>query len=209
MCKISGDGDRSAIIPAHPDRPAGHGDVNVDENLLERRADPAETCGSRWDLSVEHTSISFEARWLFGMLTVTGAFTPASGWVVLTPSGDLFGEIVADATTIATGNRLRDRHLQNRFFFDSANYPVAVFGSIVCNVQDGRVDGVGFLSVRRRTAKVRALGALLCDGNRMRLAGNAVLDTRDFGLPSAWGYIRREVIVSVDAWLDREPSSNG
>jgi polyisoprenoid-binding protein YceI len=159
---------------------------------------------SRWQLDVERTSIVFESRWLFGMATTTGTLEAASGWAVLRANGELLGEIAAGTAGISTGNRLRDRHLQNRLFFDARRHPTIVFSSRVCTVGNGRFDGMGVLSARGRTAKVRVSGIVERDTQRMRLAGATALDTRDFGLPSACGYIRRDVTVSVDARLSRE-----
>ncbi|KUI26523.1 YceI family protein [Mycobacterium sp. GA-2829] len=158
---------------------------------------------SHWRVDPERTSISFTARWLFGLATATGTFASSSGWVVLKSNGELSGEIAAEVSGVATGNRFRDRHLQGRLFFDAEHHPSAVFSSGVCITGDGRFAGDGSLSLRGRTAKVHAEGTFQRDTDHLRLTGDTVLDTRVFGLPSAGGYLRRDVLVSVDVWLDR------
>ncbi|WP_158559939.1 YceI family protein [Prauserella sp. PE36] len=150
---------------------------------------------SRWRVDPAGSRISFKARWMFGTLTAEGVFERFGGWALLREDGSLAGELSIDPSSVNTGIRLRDHHLQNRFFLDSANYPIITLASSHVVITSRPFRGVGSLSVRDRSVDVPIHGTAGVDVDQVILSGSATLDIRQFGWPTAFGYIGRSLTV--------------
>lgn len=155
-------------------------------------ADARET---RWRVDPAVSKIWFEARWMFGMATVIGVFEHFDGWAELQGDGSLLGDLTIDASSVKTGNRLRDHDLQNRFFLDSGNYPTITLTSSGITVTGRSVAGTGQLFVRDRSVEFPLHGTARADLDRLTLTGSGTLDVRQFGWPTALGYIRRSLVI--------------
>lgn len=140
---------------------------------------------------------------MFGICTTKGIFEHFGGWAVLDGDGSVGGQLTIDASSVNTGNRLRDRDLQNRLFLDSTNYPVITFTSDEVTIAGRSITGAGRLSVRDRSVEVPVCGAARIDTDRLNLTGSATLDVRLLGLPTAFGYIRRSLVVNAAVALVR------
>jgi polyisoprenoid-binding protein YceI len=158
---------------------------------------------ARWQLDPAVSRIWFEARWMFGMCTVVGIFERFDGWVVLHEDGSLVGELTIDASSVKTGNRLRDHDLQNRFFLHSAKYPVITLTSRDMAITSRSVTGTGHLLARDRSAEIPVHGTARVDADHMTVSGSATLDVRQLGWPTALGYIRRSLVVNGALSLGR------
>ncbi|WP_432561369.1 YceI family protein [Kineococcus sp. SYSU DK003] len=80
-----------------------------------------------WAVDVAHSTISATAHHL-GLSAVHGRFTEFSG--VITVPEDVTRasvEVSIDATSIDTGNAMRDEHLRSPDFLDTARYPTLTF----------------------------------------------------------------------------------
>ncbi|MCA2356960.1 MULTISPECIES: YceI family protein [Mycobacterium] len=145
----------------------------------------------------------FEARWMFGICTATGVFERCDGWALLPGNGSLVGELSIDSSSVNTGNRLRDHDLQKKLFLDSRNYPVITLTSGDVTIAGRSIAGAGHLTVRDRSVEVPVCGTACVDADRLILKGSATLDVRRFGWPTAFGYIRRSLIVNAAVSLVR------
>lgn len=84
-----------------------------------------------WTLDPERSSVRFTSKTLWGLIPVNGRFTGVRGDGVITPGGQLTGQLVISADSVRTGIGMRDHHLQAADFFDAERFPeivVAVTG---------------------------------------------------------------------------------
>lgn len=159
---------------------------------------------SSWRIDPARSSISFEARWMFGICTARGVFERTDGWVSLRSNGSLVGELTIDASSVNTGNRLRDRHLRNRLFLGSRRHPTIALTSKAVRISGTTMTGDGYLSVRGRTVKTPVSGTVRMESaDQMSVSGSATLDVRQFGWPTGLGYIRRSLVVNAAVSLSR------
>jgi len=85
---------------------------------------------STWNIDKAHSEIGFKVKHLM-ISTVKGQFTSFEGSLDL-PDNNLEKAVVsfsADATSINTGNEMRDNHLRSADFFNSDLFPVISFKS--------------------------------------------------------------------------------
>jgi polyisoprenoid-binding protein YceI len=83
---------------------------------------PPIALAGRWTVDTQASHAEFVARTLGGLVKTPGRFRSLSGDLV----ADDFhaaGGLVIDAASIDTGNRMRDRHLRSREFFDVKRHP--------------------------------------------------------------------------------------
>ena len=82
-----------------------------------------------WDINKDHSEIFFQVPYL-NVSEVTGRFTQFSGGLIFNEQGALkFVDLKIDATSIDTGNRLRDGHLRSNEFLKSKDHPFITFSS--------------------------------------------------------------------------------
>lgn len=158
---------------------------------------------SRWRINSAQSRISFEASWLFGARSAEGVFERFDGWALLRSDRSLVGELTIDPSSVNTRIRLRDHHLQNRFFLDSGNYPVITFTPSDVTISSRSVTGVGKLLVRDRSVNLPTSGTAQIDAGHITVSGSATLDVRQFGWPTALGYIGRSIVVKGAISLER------
>ena len=80
------------------------------------------TFAGAWRVDAEQSHAHFVAATLRGAVKVPGAFGSLSGSLVVGADG-ASGTLAIDASSVDTGNRLRDRHLRGRDFFSVAKHP--------------------------------------------------------------------------------------
>ena len=159
---------------------------------------------SRWRIDPSVSRIWFEAKWMFGMCTAIGVFERFDGWAQLQDDGSLAGELTIEASSVNTGNRLRDHDLHNRLFLDSRNYPTLTLTAEGVTVTGRSVAGSGQLLVRARSATFPLHGTARADADHLTLTGSATVDVRQFGWPTALGYIGRSLVINGALSLDRD-----
>lgn len=83
-----------------------------------------------WELDREHTVIQFTVKNLV-VSTVKGRFTEFQGFIVgsLDNPTDARVEVTIEASSIDTGNTMRDDHLRSSDFLDVKEYPTITFKS--------------------------------------------------------------------------------
>lgn len=86
---------------------------------------------ANWKIDTAHSYIGFRITML-GIAGVRGHFNKYDGSVTK-PNEDSWDaanvDIEIQISSIDTGNNLRDEHLAEEYFFDTAKYPTAVFKS--------------------------------------------------------------------------------
>lgn len=91
--------------------------MNVAEAIPSRRA-----LVGNWIVDPEASQARFVAGTFAGAVRTPGQFRTLFGIFAV---GDVAaaGALVIDASSVDTGNRLRDRHLRSRAFFDARSHP--------------------------------------------------------------------------------------
>jgi polyisoprenoid-binding protein YceI len=75
-----------------------------------------------WVVDQQGSHARFIARTLAGLVKTSGRFGSLSGNLVVAHPHAV-GALVIDSSSIDTGNRIRDRHLRSRGFFDVKRHP--------------------------------------------------------------------------------------
>ncbi|MDX6615467.1 MAG: hypothetical protein QOD60_558 [Solirubrobacterales bacterium] len=84
--------------------------------------DPRPALNGRWSVDPRDSYVRFVAATLVGLVTVPGRFRSMSGSLVV-DDARAAGALLIECASIDTGNRLRDRHLRSRDFFDAERHP--------------------------------------------------------------------------------------
>jgi polyisoprenoid-binding protein YceI len=80
-----------------------------------------------WRLDDAHSTVVFRSTSMWGLLRVKGRFTSMRGDARVEADGTVHGNLVIDASSLATGNAKRDRHLRSEDFFDVARHSSIAF----------------------------------------------------------------------------------
>jgi polyisoprenoid-binding protein YceI len=96
--------------------------IAADGATRKRTSEVAPVLAGRWQVDPEASHAGFVAGTLGGLVNVAGRFTALSGDLVV-DADHAAGALAIDAASIDTGNRMRDRHLRSRAFFDVACFP--------------------------------------------------------------------------------------
>ena len=91
-----------------------------------RIVDVPELAGE-WRLDSAHSTVAFRSTSLWGLLKVKGRFTSIRGEGRVDTDGTVRGNLLIDASSLATGNVKRDTHLRSEDFFDVTRHPSIVF----------------------------------------------------------------------------------
>jgi YceI-like protein len=92
----------------------------------------------RWRIDPQASHARFVARTLAGLVKTPGRFRSLSGHLVV-DGAHAAGALVIDSSSIDTGNRIRDRHLRSRDFFDVERHPALRYE--MRSISGTRIDG--------------------------------------------------------------------
>ena len=144
----------------------------------------------RWEIDSSHSSVHFSVRHLV-IAKVRGSFTRWSG-TLQAPDGDFSKatvEVAIDASSIDTGVKDRDAHLQSADFFDIVQHPELRFAGKRVQPRSGsEIDVVGDLTIKGITRevvlRVEQHGETKDPWGNVRAAFTAKtsIDRKDFGL---------------------------
>jgi polyisoprenoid-binding protein YceI len=152
----------------------------------------------RWLVDPQASHARFVAGALAGLVKTSGRFRRLAGSLVVGPA-DAAGALVIDSSSIETGNRVRDRHLRSRGFFDVKRQPLLRYEARSFSTQDpgrAQIDGdliVG--DVRTRLPLDVALHAPT--EGRVELICHTEVDRVALGLRGARGMVPRTVQLDV------------
>jgi polyisoprenoid-binding protein YceI len=159
-----------------------------------------------WVLDPAHTTITFHTKAMW-VMAVKGTVRAQEGHGQVGEDGTVQGHLVIDATSIGTGNKKRDAHLQTADFFDTAKYPTIDFELTSARfVSPGRVALEGNLSMLGQQHPVVLEAAVEADDTSATISGEiADLDRSKWGLTwSKMGAGLHNKVV-VHAALTRAP----
>jgi polyisoprenoid-binding protein YceI len=158
----------------------------------------------RWSVDPQASHARFIAGTLAGLVKTPGRFRSLSGDLVV-GQAQAAGALVIDSSSIDTGNRMRDRHLRSRAFFDVERHPQIRYEAHAISSQDpGRARVYGELIVAD-TRTPLALEVTLhapADGV-VELACHTEVDRVALGIRGVRGMVPRAVQLDVTITLRR------
>jgi polyisoprenoid-binding protein YceI len=158
-----------------------------------------------WELDPRASSVGFEVKHFWGMVTVRGRFTGFEGNLAVDRTGTASGTMRIDAASVTTGNGMRDKHLRAEEFFDVAHHPLISFSGSAAGPEV-----TGDLTVAGRSRPIRFtadLGDVTAD--RVLVDARISVDRTDWGMTwSPMGTASARVLVIVHAELVRPVSDS-
>ena len=102
-----------------------------------------------------HSQVKFIGH-LGGMMDVEGSFGKFSGYIKFDENRpeETSVTLFIDPTSVASGNHWRDAHLKNEEFLDADRYTQILFQSREVEIQDGKLNVAGNLSLKGVTSTI-------------------------------------------------------
>ena len=159
--------------------------------------------GTRWQLDPTASSAQFRVPHFWGLVKVKGHFANLDGWLELDHDGTGKLELTVDATSLATGNPRRDRHLRTSEFFDTERHPQVRFISArVGNPTDDKLSVAGQLQVAGKEVTLTLQPTIRQTGERVHVDATTTVDQRQLGMTwSPLGMTRTPTTLTVHAEL--------
>ncbi|MGI8716011.1 MAG: YceI family protein [Solirubrobacteraceae bacterium] len=164
------------------------------------------SAATRWRLDPAGSRAEFRVPHFWGFVTVKGHFSGLDGWLDVDENGQREIELTIDATSVHTGNPMRDRHLRASDFFDAEHNPEVRFHSTsVSDPGDGPLCVEGELVAAGHRVALSLEPTLQQSDVQLRIDASAVLDQHQLGMTwSPLGMTRTPVTLHVHALLRRE-----
>jgi polyisoprenoid-binding protein YceI len=96
--------------------------MTADRKFRTPSPDIPQDLSGRWRVEPQDSYARFVAGTLGGLVKTPGRFRELSGDLVVDGT-EAAGALMIDSSSIDTGNRMRDRHLRSRGFFDVERHP--------------------------------------------------------------------------------------
>ena len=133
-----------------------------------------------WRLDPARSSVEFQAKTLWGLVTVKGRFERYAGRLDF--SKDPAIELAIDAASLDTGNAKRDKHLRSEDFFAVDSHPDVRFMSDSAVLSGDRLHVHGELQSAGRSVPLRIVAMLERDGDGYDITAEATVDQRELGM---------------------------
>lgn len=161
---------------------------------------------TRWRLDLAGSTAEFRVPHFWGLVTVKGHFGGLDGWLEVDHSGRRRIELTIDATSVHTGNPMRDRHLRAADFFDAERNPEVRFHSTrISDPADGPLRVEGELVAAGNRVALDLEPTLQESDDQLQIDAIILLDIHELGMTwSPLGMIRTLVALHVHALLRRE-----
>jgi polyisoprenoid-binding protein YceI len=160
----------------------------------------------RWTVDPRRTTVEFEVNHLWGLHTVRGRFDRFDGSYTVGPAGPQI-ELTIDASSVDTGNAVRDKHLRTKDYFHVGDHPQIRFSSTRVRATGiGRVHVSGTLSAAGRTVPVAFDASVRLVDGELEVEATTAVDQSRFGMTSGplWN-VRQPVTLRVKARVVPEP----
>lgn len=157
----------------------------------------------QWLIDPSRSTIDFHTRNVIGM-KVQGRFTEVDGAVDIADAvTDPRVRVSVPVRGVDTGSRMRDRDLLKKSVFYADEWPDIRFESThIEPVDHGRFTISGTLRVRDQTGAVELTAAEAgARSGELHYTATCTVNPRDFGITHP--FIRRDVDIMIDAWLER------
>jgi polyisoprenoid-binding protein YceI len=119
-------------------------------------------------------------------INVDGTLTGIQGEIVFDPAqpGRARFDVTMQATSIQTGNRMRDDHLRKKDYLDVERHPVIRLrsSSVIAGVEPGVFTLAGVLTIKGETRNVRIPFRAVPEGSGFRFKGDFRINRRDYGV---------------------------
>jgi polyisoprenoid-binding protein YceI len=153
----------------------------------------------RYRVDPDRSSVAFRTRHLFGLGTVSGTMTVASGEITLDPAvPQATVTAVVSAASFSTGSRARDRDVRSARFLDTGQYPDITFRGGDLTRANGCWMLAGELTVRDVTRPVTlAIESVEPAGAGFRGRATTRIDRYAYGLTAAKGMAARYIGITL------------
>jgi polyisoprenoid-binding protein YceI len=130
-----------------------------------------------WRIDPDRSTVEFRAKHLWGLATVTGAFTRYHG--TLDPSGV---ELTIEADSLDTHNKRRDKHLRSPAFFGADEHPYVRFVAERAELEGERLRISGVLHARGASLPLDLDATLRAAGDELEIEAVTTADHRRLGM---------------------------
>jgi polyisoprenoid-binding protein YceI len=167
-------------------------------NRETRPPDAPPALSGRWLVDRQASHARFVAGTLAGLVKTPGRFRSLAGELVVDDAGAA-GALMIDSSSIDTGNRMRDRHLRSRDFFDVKRHPHLCYVPHSIFSQDpgtARIDGELIVGDTSTPLSLDVTLHAPTDGV-VELACHTEVDRVALGIRGARGMVPRAVQLDV------------
>jgi polyisoprenoid-binding protein YceI len=172
--------------------------ITADHETHTPTSDTPPLLSGRWVVDPEASHARFVAGTLAGLMKTPGRFRSLTGHLVV-DQVQAAGALVVDSSSIDTGNRMRDRHLRSRAFFDVKRHPQVRYEAHSISSQDpggARIHGELIVADIRIPLPVDVTLHTPTDGV-VELACHIEVDRVALGIRGARGMVPRAVQLDV------------
>jgi polyisoprenoid-binding protein YceI len=156
----------------------------------------------RWSLDMSRSRAEFRVKHTWGLATVKGHLKPLSGSLTIDQDHQWSMELILDATTVTTGNRMRDKDLRSDKFFNIEHHPTVRFISTNAIHSEERLHVTGELTAGGHSATIEPATTLHLKGTELELDAEATLDQHLLGMThSPLGMVKTPSTLYVHAVL--------
>jgi polyisoprenoid-binding protein YceI len=136
-----------------------------------------------WTLDPARSTVALKSKSMWGLVSVKGTFTKVEGTGIVSPTGEVTGQITVATGSLDTKNARRDTHLRSKDFFLAEEYPAITFTlNKVTPTGDG-VNVEGTLTVRDRGNPITFTSTAAPDADgAVALDATVEVDRSQYGL---------------------------
>jgi polyisoprenoid-binding protein YceI len=134
----------------------------------------------RWRIDPAGSRVEFRTPTLWGLATVKGHFERYEGSLDLQRRPAI--ELMIDAASLSTKNRVRDRHLRSADFFDVEHHPEVRFVSDTATLEGERLQVRGRLHAAGKSIPLKLDARLRRIGDELELDARTYADHRALGM---------------------------
>ena len=172
--------------------------IAADHQTRNPTPDTPPALSGRWLVDPQASHARFVAGTLGGLVKAAGRFRALSGDLIV-DQAHAAGALVIDSSSIDTGNRLRDRHLRSRDFFDVKRHPQLRYEAHSISSPDpggARIHGELIVADTRTPLPLDVTLHVPTDGV-VELACHAEVDRVALGIRGARGIVPATVQLDV------------
>jgi len=160
---------------------------------------------ARWSVDPSRSVVEFAVDTYWGLGAVSGDFDRFEGSYVRGPDGAHI-ELTIEAGGLDTGNRMRDKHLRGKEFFDVESHPDVHYTSTeVVERTDDTLAVSGYLEAAGRKVPLAFEATVAEEGDELEIETTTEVDHRELGMTySPLGMIRSPATLHVAARLRPE-----
>ncbi len=155
-----------------------------------------------WQLDPDGSSVTFQHKSIWGLVTVRGSFGKVSGSGEILADGSGRGHLEIDAASLDTKHSKRDVHLRSADFFNTGKHPqIVVDLTRITRQGSDSATAEGTLTVVGRTRPLSLTARLTEDSDSaITLTADTEINRADFGMTwNRLGMVSGNAQISVVA----------